>query len=219
LSKKDGDGRIDAVEIAERQRHLYLLERVKNNRPLSRKELEELAKLEKKPKNKQRATIDESRATIAADQIVKTQAAAGKYASVSARTIRRWVKNGMPRTTDGCYIKGMLDMFKQHEGSQPTEHRQRTQEAEANVKELKGKLLEIELKIKQGQLIERDKIEGQIVRKVVAVKRALLGLGRKLAPELAKEKNPKKVQRIIDVRTRDIIEGFAGKNDKNRDED
>ena len=218
-----GGASIDAVQIAAKQRHLYLLQRVKNNQPLSRKELEELAKHEgKSPPKAADGTKRRSSKTIAAeirtDNILFSQREAARHAKVNTRTVRRWEEAGMPTgIIEGkkCYFKDQIDIFK-NQGGKPSEAKNRQQEAEANVKELKAKLLEIELKIKQGELIERDKIETHNVRKVAAVKRALLGLGRKIAPALAKEKKPKKVRQIIDTEIRGIIEGFA--NIKKADE-
>ena len=45
-----------------------------------------------------------------ANQILKTQADAARYAAVSKRTIRRWLhENNMLVTTEGYYIKAVLD--------------------------------------------------------------------------------------------------------------
>jgi len=209
LSKKDGGGPIDAIQIAEKQRHIYLLGRVKNNQPLNRKELAELTELEKKSK----ITNHKSKiapATIAAEQIIKTQAAAGKYASVSARTIRRWCKNGMPRTSDGCYIKSMLDMFRKNEGNQPSVHKDRRQKGEADIKETRAQLLEIELRIKKGELVEKEEVEKKNVRKIIVLKRKLLTLGRRIAVTLP-TKYRKKIQNAITDQIRDMIDEFAEK--------
>jgi len=206
---------VDAVEIAEKQRHLYLLERVKNNKTLSKGELDELAELEKKQqkstKRGKARTCPERSRRIAAEQIIKTQKEAAQYASVNTRTIRRWIKNGMPRTEQGFYIKGMLDFYKKNEGTAPDEDRLRQQKAEASLKETKSQLAELELKFKQGEFLNRADYEKQQVAKVIAVKRALLGMGRKLAPRLAKLRNTRKVQAIINEEVRNIIERFAKK--------
>ena len=198
---------LDAVEIAEKQRHLYLLERVKNNKTLSKGELDELAELEKKQKRS--GTAKRGKAQIAAEQIIKTQKEAARYASVNTRTIRRWVKNGMPRTEQGFYIKGMLDFYKKNEGIAPDEDRLRQQKAEASLKETKFQLAELELKFKQGEFLKREDYEKQQIAKIIAVKRALLGLGRKIAPRVAKLRNVRGVQKIINEEMKSIIERFA----------
>jgi len=75
----------------------------------------------------------------------------------------------------------------------------------------KAKLLAMDLKVRTGELIERQEIERQWVQRIQAVKRAFLGLGRKLAPQLARLKDPRKIQARIDAQIREIITTFAGK--------
>ncbi len=146
---------------------------------------------------------------IAAEQIIKTQKEAASYANVNTRTIRRWVKNGMPRTEQGFYIKGMLDFYKKNEGTAPDEDKLRQQKAEASLKETKFQLAELELKFKQGEFLKREDYEKQQIAKIIAVKRALLVLGRKIAPRVAKLRNIRGVQKIINEEVRNIIERFA----------
>ena len=200
---------LDAVEIAQKQRHFYLLTKVKNNQHLSQSELRELKMLEEKAKREKTVEQREKPAAIAADQLIKTQKLAAQFAGVSTRTIRNWVKDGMPRTGEGYYIKTFLDFYKNNEGKQPTEAKAKGQVADAEYKDAKARLMQIELDIKLGKLVSMEDIERRTVAQILAVKRALLGLGRKLAPQLAKIKDVKKIRIRIDAETRDIIEGFA----------
>lgn len=198
---------LDAVEIAEKQRHLYLLTRVKNNQHLSQPELKELKKLESKGRKKQKKKP--AKAAIAAESIVKGQAAAAAYAGVSVRTIRNWKKEGMPVAEGGGYIKGMLDFYKKNEGSRPTEAKTKGQTADAEYKDAKAQLMQMELLLRQGKLVPIEEIEAGRVNRIITVKRALLGLGRKLAPQLAKVKTEKKIAAIINTEARDMIESFS----------
>ena len=200
---------LDAVEIAQKQRHLYLLGKVKNNRHLSPKELEELKKLEEKDKSKAKEKPKAKAAAIADGEILKTQKEAAAYAEVSTRTVRRWVEAKMPRTEAGHYIKAMLIFYRDNEGNQPTEAKAKGQAADADYKGAKARLMEIELSVKEGKLIPADQIEAGRVARILAVKRALLGLGRKLAPQLAKIKDERKIQNIINNEARAMIKGFA----------
>jgi len=151
-------------------------------------------------------------AALAAEEIIESQKKAAKYVGRSERTIRRWVKEGMPTAkVNGktAYVKSMLDYFKASEGKQVTEDRKREQTAQADLKQIKAKLLEMDLKIREGKLIEREEIEKQWVQRIQIVKRGFLGMGRKLAPQLAKLKDPRKVQEIIDKEARQIILKFT----------
>jgi len=153
-------------------------------------------------------------AGISPDQIIEGTKLAAEYAKVSARTIRRWVQEGMycgRRGTKRIYIKNVLDVYKLHHGKELCEDRKREQTAEADYKEIKAKLLAMDLKVRTGELIERQEIERQWVQRIQAVKRAFLGLGRKLAPQLARLKDPRKIQARIDAQIREIITTFTGK--------
>ena len=108
----------------------------------------------KSRKTKKRETGDGRRATksrsaLADAEIIKTQKEAAKYAKVSERTIRRWVTAGMPRTETGHYIKAMLDFYRDNEGNQPTEARAKGHQADAEYKDAKAKLMQMELQVKQ----------------------------------------------------------------------
>jgi hypothetical protein len=163
-----------------------------------------------KKRNTQHAkrTTKKKAAAFADAEIVKTQRLAGRYARVSPRSIRRWVKAGMPRTEAGHYIKAMLDFYKTNEGSEPTKAKVRKEEADANIREKKDKLLQMELEEKQRDF--DAELEKALVQRVIVVKRSLLGMGRTLAPQLAKIRDERKVQKIINDVVRDIIENFAG---------
>lgn len=207
MSKAD----VDAVGIASKQRHLYLLNRVKNGQALTKAELEELAEHEKKSKEI-KATAKEQSAVIAPDQIIEGAQEAAKYAGVSPRTIRRWVQEGMfvgKRAGKKIYIKNMLDVFRLQQGKDLTEDRKREQKADADYKTIKTQLLELELKIKQGQLVAVETLERERITRILAVKRAFLGLGRNLAPQLSRLKDPRKIQARINDAVREIIESFT----------
>jgi len=207
--KKD---RVDAVEIAQKQRHLMLLERVKSNQALSKKELKELEQLEEmSKKDKKTKPAKNGKSHIASEHVIDTQKEAARYAGVNPRTVRRWVEAGMPKTEDGKYIRQMLDIYKANEGSKASEHKDKKIEAEADYKNIKAKLAQLELDEKAGVLISRDESQRGIVRKIIAVKRALLGQGRKLAPILAM-KDERKIKKIIDKENREIIAAFAGQS-------
>jgi len=197
---------VDAVQLAHKQRHLQLLEKVKGGVSLTKPELQELESYEQAgkpgPQKNQRA---------ANSQELRTQKQAARYAKVDERTIRRWAKRGMPRPPDGGYQKWILDFYKQNEGQGPTGDRQRELKAQADLKETKAKLAQIELDIATGKLVAVEQIEQERIRRILVVKRALLGMGRKLAPALAKTKAPQKIKQIIDELVKSIIEGFANR--------
>lgn len=83
-------------------------------------------------KDKQTTKGKKKPAALAADEIIESQKKAAKYVGRSERTIRRWVREGMPTAkVNGktVYVKSMLDYFKASEGKQITEDRKREQVA------------------------------------------------------------------------------------------
>ncbi len=55
-----------------------------------------------------------------AKHIITTEELAAEFAGVTVETIRQWVKNGMPMTDAGEYLKPWLDLYLQTDGN-PTE--------------------------------------------------------------------------------------------------
>lgn len=159
---------------------------MKNNRPLTKAELDELEQLEQIAKNKQAKTKKKkSGATIAAEQILKTQKEAAKHVGRTVRTIRRWVQEGMPRTAEGYYIKAILDIWKGNEGKQHSEARERKDAGEADLKEAKARLAQLELEEKLGQIDKR--VEEKMIPKIIAFKRGLFVFQRRIINALPPE--------------------------------
>ena len=68
-----------------------------------------------------------------AEQLVETTSEAADYAGVDEQTIEEWVKNDMPTTEDGHYIKIYLDLYEQYDGDPPPEARERVNETYRDV--------------------------------------------------------------------------------------
>jgi type II secretory pathway pseudopilin PulG len=62
----------------------------------------------------------EQQKKILAKHLIETEELAAEFAGVSSKTIQQWVKNGMPMTDDGQYLKPWLDLYLQTNGN-PTE--------------------------------------------------------------------------------------------------
>ena len=152
------------------------------------------------------------RPQIAVGDIVRTQRQAATYASVNARTIRRWLGEGMlTAQLDGktVYIKSQLDFFKRNAGRVPTEAKTKGWTADAEYKNAKAKLMQMELELKQGELVRREDYERRDITKILAVKRGLLRLDRRVAARCPPEMQ-RKIRTIIKKEVRIIIAGFAG---------
>ena len=203
--KKDA---VDAVVMAAKMRHLHLLQKLKGGTTLTAAELKELAKHEDKTRGPVQKAKDKKGA-LAAEQIIKTQKQAAEYAGVRTRTIRRWLAAGMPRSQEGRYIKTMVDFYKRNDGREVSDDRKREVSAQADYKTTKAKLLEMELGLKQGRLVPREDIEKETVRKIIAVKRGLLGMVRKIAARVP-PRYRREVELIATEEVTSLINDFAG---------
>ena len=63
---------------------------------------------------------------LLAEDIITTEELAAEYAGVDASTIQQWVKNSMPMTESGEYLKPWLDLYLQTDGNPTEQDRQDT---------------------------------------------------------------------------------------------
>lgn len=168
--------------------------------------MRELAKLEKKPRSKTKAK--KNTATLAAEQIIKTQKKAAAYANTTVRTIRRWVDEGMPVTEEGHYIRGMLDIYRLNKGKEQTEMRTKGQEADADYKHAKAKLIGMELQLKTGELVRKADYDRRDVTRIRVIKRGINAMCRKIVASVP-ARYRRSVQKTAEREARHLIEGFA----------
>lgn len=174
------------------------------------KELDKLEEMAKKKKKKgQRAKARKGKITaIADDQILRTQREAATYASVSARTIRNWVNEGMlTAQQDGktVFIKSQLDFFKRNAGKQQTEAKTKGQTADAKYKEVRAELLQRSLDKEDG-LIEK-RAEEMIIPKILAMKRGVLSLERTI-PAVVPKEHQRQVRKAVRREVRFMIKSL-----------
>jgi len=196
------------VRLAEKQRHMSLLEKVTHNETLTRPEITELAELEGKEDREAGTRQSRAKVVVAAEQILRSQSEAARYAGVSDRTIRRWVQAGMMRTDKNYYIKSQLDVFKESEGHRPNEHNLRKLKAEATLKEGKVELIQMQIEKFRDILVNREEYLKHDVARIIAVKRGLLSLERKVAPKVP-AKYRRTVATAIHAEVVNLINAFA----------
>lgn len=162
-------------------------------------------------KKKNKTTI-ENRAEIAAFDIIENAKAAALFIGRSSRTLRRWRKEGMLMAVkDGkpVYIKSQLQLFAANEGKKPTETKLKKEVGSAELTATKAERERWEFERDRGEWVRKDEVDRDNLRKIMTVKRTLLGQGRKLAMKLASMTNPRKIQKMLDDENRTIIEGFS----------
>ena len=138
--------------------------------------------------------------------------AAAKVAGVSEREIRRRQGLGeirMAKIAGGKNLYFRVDLM-QSGSDDMRAVRDKDTIAGAGIKETKQALLVLELAEKEGKFVVRDEVERRNVEKIIAVKRAMLGMGRKLAPRLINRGRQAEIKKMIDEEVKAIINGFAG---------
>ena len=166
-----------------------------------------MAKKSKKTRGKRRATRDGPAAQPVSDEIIIGQGQAAKWLGVTARTIRRYVKEGMPRTQDGHYLRTLLKFYKASRGEEDIEHRAKGRLLDINLKELKVREKEHELgEAERRWRAEQEKKTVRQIRVIVDAHRRMVN---KLPPLLARANKESQVKAILQAECRDICDGFA----------
>lgn len=157
------------------------------------------------------------------EHIVRTQQEVAEYFKKNVRTVKRWVKRGMPELPDGYDLQAIEkwavreDLIKRRSAAR--------QEGGNGDRGLSGEVIEeidykqenekLKLKIKKfefaqtlGKFISRDEVERENITKITIVKRALLAQPRSIAPRLV-GLEAREIEAVLMEHNRDIIMRFA----------
>jgi phage terminase Nu1 subunit (DNA packaging protein) len=184
--------------MAKKKRYIHLLSKLQSNKSLSKSELKELEQYEK---------------SDSAPGVVHTQDDIAKAFDVTERTVRRWIRDGMPVAQDGSY--SLLDIKEWRErrskkGSKKTKPEDADQPNwESRFRRAKALKAELDYKRAHGELISVEEVEAGRVERILVVKKALLGFPKQVAPQLA-GLGPREIQTILDQRIREVIAKFSG---------
>jgi phage terminase Nu1 subunit (DNA packaging protein) len=157
------------------------------------------------------------------DSIIVGQKAVAEHFGVSDRTVRNWIKAGMPKLSrrrfDLLQIQAWLD---RRQGLEPTagprapgDPRQPELPVsrgkdyqEERLKRAKADLVEMEVRRRRGELVEWVQVEEWNERKILEVKQRLLILIQALPPQLV-NLNEREMVPIITRAVLDVLRGFA----------
>jgi phage terminase Nu1 subunit (DNA packaging protein) len=185
--------RPDIIEMAKKKRHLYLLEKLKNETTLSKPEITELEKLEKK----------------LTSGCVNTQEEVANLFGVNVRTVRRWADQGMPKTSKGHYNIAEIQEWRFCKGKGKTK---KLDPKEANWENIyrryKALLAELEWKERTKQLVPVAEVEKNNINKILAIKTRLLALPNTVAPQVVGLET-KEIAEILRKRVEEILDAFA----------
>jgi phage terminase Nu1 subunit (DNA packaging protein) len=189
--KRKKDKKLSVVDVAKRKRQVYLLEKLKNDKPLTRAELNELERYE--------ANLPEG--------VVATQEEVARVFGVSTRTVQYWTRDGMPVRPEGTY--NLLEIENWREFTKGGAKKDEKNVWQSKLSEIRYKKELLSYRKELGELVSSEDVERGMVTRIMIVKRSLLGLPMKLAPILSM-KEPREVEVILYDALGVIIDEFAG---------
>jgi phage terminase Nu1 subunit (DNA packaging protein) len=185
------------LELAKKKRHIYLLQKIQQGGTLSSGELRELQKLE---------------GTELPAGVVDTQEQVAKAFRVTLRTVQRWIREGMPKTSEGFYDVIEVQAWRILRGGRNQQATDTDKEKwDTKFRQMRALLAEMEYKKRLGELITREEVEQGRVQRILAVKKALLSLPRRVAPQVV-SLDVRSVQTVLEKRIHEIIDNFARGN-------
>lgn len=189
--------RPNVFELAKKKRHIHLLQKIQQGQTLSGSELRELQKLE---------------GTELPVGVVETQEQLAKAFKVSVRSIQHWVRDGMPKTPEGMYDITEVQAWRLLKNNQGAGSDTDKEKWDTKFRQMKALLAEMEYKKRLGELVTKEEVEEGRVQRILAVKKALLSLPRRVAPQVV-GLDVRAAQNVLEKRINEIIDHFAKGND------
>ena len=186
----------NVLEIAKKKRHIHLLQKIQQGQTLSAGELRELQKLE---------------GTELPAGVVETQDQVAKAFKVSVRTVQNWVRDGMPKTPEGFYDIIEVQAWRLLKNNQVAGGDTDKEKWDTKFRQMKALLAEMEYKQRLGELVTLEEVEEGRVQRILAVKKALLSLPRRVAPQVV-GLDIRSTQSVLEKRINEIIDNFAKGN-------
>lgn len=186
----------NVLELAKKKRHIHLLQKIQQGQTLSAGELKELQKLE---------------GTELPAGVVETQEDLARAFKVNVRTVQRWTREGMPKTEEGFYDITEIQAWRLLKDSHVADSDLDKDKWDTKFRQMKALLAEMEYKKRLGELVTREEVEEGRVQRILAVKKALLSLPRRVAPQVA-GLDVRSAQAVLEKRIHEIIDNFAKGN-------
>lgn len=185
----------NAVEQAKLRRHEALLEKVKKQVPLTAGEMVELERFEG------------SKSLPAG--VVRTEREVAAFFAVSTRTVQNWKRDGMPMLPGETYNLEQVAAWRE-ENIQSKKGKRAEDGTDWQQEMLKIKTLRAQLDYdrERGLLVSIEDVNRQRVEKIQTVKKALLALPSRLAPQIV-GLPVLESEAVIKARIEEIIRDFA----------
>jgi len=158
------------------------------------------------------------------ETIVKGKKPVAEHFGITPRQVLNWEKQGMPRLGGRRYDLVQIQLWRdQKQGIIPSRSpggagdprqgfltpQQGKDFQEERLKKAKAELIEMDVRLRRGELVELKKVETLFVARVIEVKTGLLSLPRSLPPELTACKNEREMEVVIFRRVRALLEAYS----------
>ncbi len=182
----------DVVKIAEQKRHLFLLEKVQQGKPLSEREIVEIRHFE---------AVHEPH-----EGCVNSIENLAKIFKVDRRTAYRWNEEGMPWQKDGWW--NIVEVQKWRESRNKKKEQEPEGQFEAKIAEVRYNLLKLNYEERIGDVISLAKVKEDIGSEILIIKQQFLSLPRQIAPQLFGLEIIE-IEELLEKKLKEIISGFA----------
>lgn len=207
---------LDLGPMAAAKAYQDILKKIKEGKILTPSEVKSLGLLEKKLQASSREADD----TGIVDSMDRVRRHFGK----SLRQVQRWARQGMPILSGGRYDLGQIEAWRRLKkggrgpaaAGDPRGQGQPDLVAEGDKdywdmrqKRAQARQRELDLRRKQGELVERSEVEALFIARIMAVKQGLLNFSRGLPPQLIHCREEREMEVIIARAIRELLESFS----------
>jgi phage terminase Nu1 subunit (DNA packaging protein) len=194
-----------------------ILQKIKEGKILTPAEVKSFNLLEEKL---QAGVVEKGEDSTIVNSLEKVAKHFGKH----LRTAQRWAREGMPGLSGGRYdllqIEAWRKLKKGGRGPaaavDPRSYGQLPLVAEGDkdywdmrAKKAQAVKRELDLRQRQGELVEREEVEQLFIARIMAVKQGLLSLSRALPPQLIHLKEEREMEGVIARAVRDLLSSFS----------
>ena len=152
-------------------------------------------------------------------RLVKKKVQVARHYKVTDRTVRNWIKSGMPVRKDGTFDLDTIDQWHlERKGVLPPpsaggELEQSQTKGkdfyDAENKRWQAKTRKLEYRKRRGELLEKERVVELFVARIQAVKQGLLSLERSLPPQLIACRDERAMAVVIRQAVRRLLEAYA----------
>jgi len=191
------------IEIAQKKRMVFLLQKLHQG-SLSPTEIKELKQFE---------------GPHLPPGCVKTQEEVARAFHVSVRTVRYWIRDGMPQTPEKYYDLIEIQVWRDIKKEKDKSPKGKDEDWDTMAKAYRAMLWRLQFQRESGELIRRAEVEVERKARAAAVRRALWAFVNTSAPAIA-GMEAREIKKFLVERAKEIFSQFSEEDfheDKNQE--